>query len=95
MSKGYYADPTAWEAIARADKRPRNNSEAHIDDLHKGADGTCRIGVYHAPGAKTGGNVLKVFRPERISFAARCLKVLETERLGETPLHEDTHPSQI
>lgn len=95
MSKGYYADPTAWEAIARADKRPRNNSEAHIDDLHKGADGTCRTGVYHAPGAMTDGSILKVFRPERISFVTRCLKVLGAERLGETPLHENADTSQI
>ena len=69
MITGYYADPTAWEAIARADRRPRNNSEAHSNDQYKGADGTHPAdGVYHAPGAKTLNEAVTLYRPENRSI---------------------------
>jgi hypothetical protein len=67
MITGYYADPTAWEAIAKADKPPRDNHEAHSHDHYKGADGTCHIGVYHAPGAKTLNEPATLYRPENRS----------------------------
>ena len=88
MTTGYYADPTAWEAIARADSRPRNNYEAHTHDNLKGADGTCRTGVYHAPGAKTSSGAAFVFRPENRSVLAAIRRKLN-EHDGDN--HNDDH----
>lgn len=69
---GHYADPTAWEAIARAD-RSRSKLPASYRQVKRP-----RVGTYHAPNAKTTDKAVRLFRPENMSMIAR-IKMYEVQ----------------
>lgn len=66
---GHYADPTAWEAIARADKKPQQVT-GKVPASYRQVKRP-RVGTYHAPNAKTTDKAVRLFRPENISIFAR------------------------
>lgn len=65
-TRGHYADPTAWEAIARTDRKPEKRRRSAYPERQRQ-----RIGTYHAPNAKTKDRAVRVFRPENMSIRER------------------------
>ena len=81
MRTGYYADPTAWAAIARCEARPVKACQQVTGKLNRP-----RIGTYHAPGAKTKDDrKYVVYRQEnrRSTILLAMQKAMAGERFGE------------
>ena len=78
MKTGYYADPTAWAAIARCERKPGVLKKQVTGKLDRP-----RIGTYHAPGAKTKTDRrYVVYRAENRS--SRILTVMRTAIIGRS-----------